>query len=317
MKDKYLFEKHKARINQVIDYIFRNIDEDFTLEKLASIAGFSPFHFHRIFKDIMNETLNNFIKRTRIEKAAQLLIVNPKKTISEITYDLGFSSLACFARDFRDHFGTSASRYRMNHCSQNSNNRKINSKPNQIYNNNCKTDSTSSNYIDNDYFNLRSKDMKFKATAKELPEYNVAYIRHIGDYFKIGEAFEKLFKWAGPRNLINFKETKVIGVYYDNPKITEAEKRRSDACITVPETTLVDGEVGMMTVPGGLFAVGSVEVVAEEIAEAWDMLVGEWIPDNGYQSDNDRMCYELYLNDHKEHPEKKFIMNICSAIKPL
>ena len=78
--------------------------------------------------------------------------------------------------------------------------------------------------------------------VKELPELHVAYIRHVGPYNQIGEAIEKLMRWAGPRGLINFPKTKLLGVYHDNPEITEESKLRSSACITVPKDTPVESK---------------------------------------------------------------------------
>ncbi len=71
-------DEYKSRINNVIDYIESNLKSEMTLDKLADVANFSSFHFHRIFKTIIGETLNQFIQRIRIEKAAALLINNPK-----------------------------------------------------------------------------------------------------------------------------------------------------------------------------------------------------------------------------------------------
>jgi len=62
------------RINRVIDYIEKNLDQDLGLEKLSEVAHFSPFHFHRIFSAFMGETLNGFIRRIRVEKAASMLL---------------------------------------------------------------------------------------------------------------------------------------------------------------------------------------------------------------------------------------------------
>lgn len=76
---KYLREDYTARINRVIDYIEANIDKDLSLEELANVAHFSPFHFHRIFSAMVGETLNGFTQRIRIEKAAAKLVLNPKK----------------------------------------------------------------------------------------------------------------------------------------------------------------------------------------------------------------------------------------------
>ena len=157
--------------------------------------------------------------------------------------------------------------------------------------------------------------MKFKAEAKTLPELHVAYVPHIGPYNRIGEAIRTLMKWAGPRGLINFPETKLLAVYHNNPEITDESRLQSDACITVPKGTEVQGEVGTMTIPGGLFAVAHVEIDGTQFGEAWDKLIGEWMPEHGYQGDN-RLCYEMYLNDPEKHQEKKHIIDICEPVKP-
>ena len=68
-------EEYISRINRgVMDYIRSNMDGPMSLEQLASVACFSPFHFHRIFRAIV---LAQFIQRVRVEKAASMLIVNP------------------------------------------------------------------------------------------------------------------------------------------------------------------------------------------------------------------------------------------------
>jgi AraC family transcriptional regulator len=157
--------------------------------------------------------------------------------------------------------------------------------------------------------------MKFTAEVKQLPERNVACIRHIGSYSKIGQTIEKLFAWAGPRGLIQFPKTELLAVYHDNPETVAPTELRSDACITVPEGTSPDGEAQTMKIPGGLFAVAHVEIDVKEYGEAWDRLVGEWIPENGFVPDEERLCYELYLNDPDEHPEKKHIVDICEPVR--
>ena len=158
--------------------------------------------------------------------------------------------------------------------------------------------------------------MKFEAEVKELPERFVACIRHVGPYPEIGRAIERIYQWAGPKGLIQFPKTQSLAVYHDSPEEVDVSKLRSDACLTVPEGTEVDGEVKTMRIPGGPFAVAHVEIDVTEYGEAWDKLVGEWIPENGYTPDTDRMCYELYLNDPTQHPENKHIVDICEPVLP-
>jgi len=157
--------------------------------------------------------------------------------------------------------------------------------------------------------------MKFEAQVKELPERFVASVQHVGPYNQIGKAFEKIFQWAGPKGLIQFPKTVTIAVYYSDAEKTAESELRSSACLTVPEGTEADGDVETKTIRGGTFGVAHVEVDASEFGEACDKLVGEWMPENDACPDPDRLCYELYLNDHEQHPEKKFIVDICEPVK--
>jgi AraC family transcriptional regulator len=162
------------------------------------------------------------------------------------------------------------------------------------------------------------KDVKIE--VKEMPELNVAYVQHIGPYKGdtklFAGLFGKLMGWAGPRGLLSSPETLVLSVYYDDPKTTEEDKFRTSACITVPEGTEVEGEIGKMTVHGGMYAVGRFELDPDEYEEAWNMIYGDWLPESRYQSD-DRPSLEIYRNDPNTHPENKHIVDICIPVKPL
>jgi AraC family transcriptional regulator len=92
--------EYAARFNRVLDYIQAHLPEAMDLETLASVACFSPYHFHRLFHGWMGETLHDFIFRLRVERAATQLVYNPGKSITEIALDCGFSSSSTFARAF-------------------------------------------------------------------------------------------------------------------------------------------------------------------------------------------------------------------------
>ncbi len=313
-------DEYQARLNRVLDYIDRNIGRDLRLDELARVANFSSFHFHRIFSALIGETLNVYIQRIRVERAASALIDRPKATITEVALDCGYSGSAAFARAFRGRFGMSASEWRAGGCEAWRKIRKTESKDRQTLRKIGKELPAAPSYGEDGKIHSarRSIMSKFKPQVeiKELPELEVAYIRHIGPYQAVGQAFERLMRWAGPRRLLRFPDTKVLGVYHDNPDITETDKLRSSACITVPAETRAEGEVGRMTIPGGLFAVARFEVAPDEFGEAWDALMSDWLPESGYQPD-DRMCYEVYLNEPKNHPQGKFVIEICEPIRPL
>ena len=157
--------------------------------------------------------------------------------------------------------------------------------------------------------------------VKEMPALHVAYVRHIGPYKGDSQLFERLFtqlmKWAGPRDLFNPTETKLLSLYHDDPNVTGEEKLRMSICMTFPENTKVEGEIGEMDIEAGKYAVGHFELKdSSEYEDAWKMLFGHWLPESGYQCD-DKPPYELYLNDPKQHPEGLHIVDICVPVKPL
>lgn len=318
---KRLRAEYQARINRVIDHIEENLGRDLSLEELARVACFSPYHFHRIFRALVGEPLSQFVRRIRLERAAGQLASQPHKPVTDIALDLGFSGSAAFSRAFKDWFGRSASEWRETALrSAPSKKRKQKSKPGKTDRKPRKDDRSSSAYSDGVIHRYRRMNMndklKFDVEVKDLPELVVAYVRHIGPFPGIKGAFEKLTSWAGPRGLIRVPESKFLAVYHDNPDITDEAKLRSSACLTVPAGTPVAGEVGTMTIPGGRFAVARFEVADGEFGEAWNAFYGRWLPESGFQPD-DRMCYEVYLNDFRTHPQRKHIINICMPVKPL
>ena len=318
---KLLRDEYVARVNRVMDYVEQNLDRALRLDELARVANFSPFHFHRIFSALVGETLSDFIRRLRLERSAQRLVDNPKKSITEIALDAGFGESASFAKAFRERFGMTAGAWRTGGFREYGKSGQTKSKPGQAVRKKSQDAARPSLYTAGVYntpprrLHMLSKE-RLRVEVKELPELQVAYIRHVGPYQGISRAFERLFRWAGPRGLVRFPQTKALAVYHDNPEITEADKLRSSACLTVPAGTKGAGEIGTMAIPGGLFAVAHAEIGPDEFGAAWTALMGGWLPESGYQPD-DRLCYEVYLNDPKEHPQGKFIIEICEPVKPL
>ena len=325
---KMMAQLYQGRINTAVDYIEKNLQHNFSLDEIAAVAGFSKYHFHRIFYTFMGESLFQFIQRLRLEKAATLLLTDPFKPVTEIALECGFSNSSSFAKSFKQHFDFSASQWRSlksASCLQESNLGQKDSNQGQVLSNPGKDSTTENVYIE--YVNNTQiwryemmENQNRVVEVKDMPETTLAYVRYVGPYKGDGKLFEglftKLFQWAGSRDLLRFPETKTIIIYHDNPDITDETKLRVSVSISVPPDTSVDGEIGKMVLPAGKYALARFELSDQEYQEAWDWVYRTWLPESGYQPD-DRPCYENYHNDPKTHPEGKAIVDICIGVKPL
>jgi len=297
------------RINKVIDHVEKNLDKELSLNILSEVANFSSFHFHRIFSAFTGETLNGFVKRKRIEKAASMLLNNPDEAISDIAYYCGFNNVSVFCRNFRQRYQVSAQKFREQGPANYSKNSQPDSK-------NGKSEYSVDDYVRN-VESLKNGGFKMKKNIeiKEMPPMNLVYCRHIGAFHLIGQAYEKLFKWAGPRGLLDNPNLKTATVYHDDPNVTDMDKIRQSACITVDQEVKTEGEFGFMTLPGGKHVVGSFEISVDGFEEAWNS-VCLWLAGSGYQPE-DGYPFELYHKDPADHPEHKFVLDICIPVKPM
>ncbi len=88
-------------ISRTCEYIDSHCTEELTLEELAQVAGYSPFHFSRIFKEYKNDTIYNYITKRRIMYAENLLML-PEMTITQVAINSGFESISTFNRVFKN-----------------------------------------------------------------------------------------------------------------------------------------------------------------------------------------------------------------------
>ena len=112
-RQKDLMEK----FNTVFDYLNEHFAEDLTLEKVADVAGFSKFHFSRLFKQCSGYNFYDYLCYKRI-KSAETLLLKPGVSITEVALQSGFSSLSTFNRTFKKLKGCTPSEYRSLYSSQ-------------------------------------------------------------------------------------------------------------------------------------------------------------------------------------------------------
>lgn len=313
-------QEYSARINRVLDYIETRLDRELNLEELARVASFSPFHFHRLFRAALGESLGRFIQRLRLERAARSLLSEPAKPVTHVALDCGFTSSAAFTRSFRARFGCSPSAYRRSGPLPERNPGTSESKPGQAFRNGWKSFPEDSVHIEyrTGMEVWRMDKEKRSVEVRDVPARTVAYVRHVGPYkgdaALFGRLFERLFRWAGPRNLVRPGETQTLVIYHDDPEITAEQRQRVSACLTVPEGTRGEGEIGTLVIPAGRCAVTRFVVRPDGFQQAWDWVYGTWLPQSGYAPD-DRPCYELYPEERRA--DGSFVIDIYAPVKPL
>lgn len=99
----------------ICKYIDEHCTEDLTLDAVAQLAGFSKYHFTRLFKQFTNITFYKYVTQKRIAYAEQLLI-NPNLSITEIALQSGFSNQSAFIRMFKLIKASTPTEYRAMYC---------------------------------------------------------------------------------------------------------------------------------------------------------------------------------------------------------
>ena len=105
-----LFSPQSYSIREVVE---AHLYDDITVSELAQLSNHSLSSFKRKFKEIYKESTAGYLKKKKLEKAAEL-ILKTDESISKICYDSGFNDVAHFSRSFRSRYECSPSAYRMN-----------------------------------------------------------------------------------------------------------------------------------------------------------------------------------------------------------
>lgn len=295
--------EYVRRINLAIDYIHRHIDGPIRLSDVAAASHFSAYHFHRLFHAIVGETVNDFIIRKRMEKAAYRLIGCPTMSVTEICETGGFSSLANFSKAFKQYFGVSPKALRNprkfdEYRDKNSKIGKLYSKygkafdPRQLY----------SQFVTDmvvfDPDELEEKLMQVK--VETFPNRPIAYLTAPKGYEldSIYATWDKIINWADHMGLKNEQQQR-FAICHDNPAITPEDKCRYDAAIVIGDEIAVVPPYTESVIPGGQYAVAYFKDSAEKINPFITELCSRWFPESGYEPDNFPPMFN-YLNDSRK-----------------
>jgi len=272
------------RIARVTDHIADNLDAELDIERLASVANFSPFHFHRIYREATGETAADTVRRLRLHRAAVELL-RDDAPLERIARRAGYGTLPAFSRAFSSDYAVPPGAYRLR-------GRLLPPSPQRA------AESLGAYQVD---------IAPFKGA-------HLAAITHRGDYQEIGNAFEKVYAWASARDLIGLT-TRSIGIYYHDPLSTPVKELRSEAGLVVSAKTQLDGEFHGVEVPPLLCASVLHKGPYAELEKPYRHLFRDWLPHSG-RDPADHPCFEEYLNNPRELPASEWLTRVYLPVLP-
>jgi AraC-like DNA-binding protein len=107
-------EDFNRRLLRARDAMDRSFAEPLDVRTVAAVAHVSAAHFSRSFREVFGETPHRYLQRRRVERAMFLLRETDRR-VTDICFDVGFTSLGTFSRTFREIVGESPSDYRQGH----------------------------------------------------------------------------------------------------------------------------------------------------------------------------------------------------------
>lgn len=302
-------DRYEQALLTTLVHIQTHLEGDLALDQLAERAGFSAYHFHRIFATFVGEPIKHYIRRLRLERSAYRLKIS-QESVLQIALDAGFKTHETFTRAFARQFGLNPSTYRQ-HFLQAVHERKRRlpadetKQPGFIYE-----------------AGLLSQAVNVPLRFERVRPVLVAFIRHTGPYDNVlepgsplGSLWETLFRWGEAQKLIN-ADSLLIGIPQDDPTVTSPEKLRFDVGVQVPVFREPTRSIGCQTLTPGLYAVGRHYGAFEHLAETYTHIYDRCILSGQYQL-RAATPFEVYGHTHVNHDLHIHHTDVYMPVEPV
>jgi AraC family transcriptional regulator len=279
-------QSYYERIDLVKRYIRQHIDEPLEREVLASVAGFSVPHFHRIFTALVGENIANYVRRVRMERAGWQLQMQ-QVNITEIALAAGYETHAAFGKAFKQHFGISPSEFRqLNRAA-----------PATILNERAR-------------FAQKTGTLQ-PQTICTLPDLQILYARASelkGDHAlqsAPAQAFSKLMGFLQAQGLTD-QVRRFVALYPDEPIIGQTIRFDAGAIFADGVQPVASNGLSYHTLAGGRWAVFGHVGPYPTLWRTWSAIYSDWLPAAGVEL-RDLLPFEDYVNSPEEvQPEELY-----------
>lgn len=278
------------RLNKVIDFIGKHLDEELSLDNLSDIFCVSKFHFHRLFTAFTGLSLQQYIRWLRLKRAAHQLIVDKDSSIINIAINANFDSHEAFSRAFKKACGFSPSQFRQG--------------------------LGSSYWEQPPYYLPKHEETSMKVEIRKIEKIRLAVVEHRGDPKLMGDSINRLISWAKdqPGNL-KPKAGEAFGFAYDDPGTTPTSKFRFDLGLKIPDNLKLEKDnVVEKYLPSGRYAVVMHKGSRNNIGDTIYLIYREWLPNSSEQL-GDLPCIFCYYNFDHEVAETEFLTECWFLLK--
>lgn len=270
---------YEVCIQRTLDYIEENLHERITLEGLAELACFSPFHYHRVFQFLVGESVMEYVRKRRLTHAALRLLQSEDKVI-DIAFDLGFQYHESFNRAFRKYYGRSPREYRS-----------ANVHPISLHQRACLNLNRYTGGMNMDMklikkpaFHIIGYDLKTRNTDgennREIPKFWQHYIQN-----NLGAQIPSPLHQSQELGLCtDYNTTTGEFVYMIGMEVAEG----THAPEGLSYRSFPEMEYAVFTTPKA-----SEENFTQSIQQTWVGIFSKWFPDSGYEH-NGKVEFELY-----------------------
>lgn len=288
---------YKRRTLRVLVHIQQHLNKPLSLGELASMACFSPYHFHRIFKGMVGESVKEYVRRLRLERAASQLKLGSASVV-DIALEAGYDSHEAFTRSFKATFGKSPSRFRLHRRAA------VARIPSGVHYNRPATMR----------FRTGRRGGSMKVEIKQLKPMRVAFMRHIGPYQRVGKTWERFLTIMGKDGYLGGNPM-ILGICHDDPEVTPPAKIRYDACLTVgADFAPNSSDIGVQMVAGGKYAMTTHTGPYNQLGRTYTEFLGQWMPRNGHELRN-APCLEVYLSDPQSTPPEELLTDVYAPLE--